>query len=196
MIAIDDKLISEDVFSSYFACELETCKGACCWEGDFGAPLKEEELNKLDDVIPHLNQYLPEASYLYIKENGAYLYNDELGVYVTNLMPDGACVFMTRDKEGIAHCGIEQAFKDGRHEFQKPISCHLYPIRILERPEQGFTAINYDRWKICNPACKNGKKNKIPLYQFLKDALVRRFGNNFYQEMESVAFELEKTKQL
>ncbi|MEP7195095.1 MAG: DUF3109 family protein [Saprospiraceae bacterium] len=191
MIAIEDKLISEDVFSKQFACELSACKGACCWEGDYGAPLKDNELKEIDQIITVLKDYLPVDSYEILLKEGPYSYNKEIGSHVTSLKKDGACVFMLKDELGIAHCGIEKSYRDGRHDFRKPISCHLYPIRVIEKEELGFTAINYDKWSICSPACKNGKKNGISVFRFVKDALIRKFGEEFYNEMEAVAKQLE-----
>lgn len=190
MIAIQDKLISEDVFKVHFVCDLNACQGACCWEGDFGAPVAEDELDILDEIWPQLKNYIPAESMDLLEKNGPFTYKVEINSHVTNLRKDGACVFMSQDEQGIAHCGIENAYRDGIVNFQKPISCHLYPIRVLEKPDHGFTAINYDKWKICNPACKNGKNLGVPLYKFLKTSIERKFGEAFYKEMELVAGEL------
>lgn len=187
MIAIQDKLISEDVLKSHFACELAACKGACCWEGDFGAPLKEEELDILDGITERLEPYIERPYQDLIRESKGYEWNEETQCHVTRLREDAACVYMTTDSDGVAQCGIEKAWKDGAISFQKPISCHLYPIRVSEKPEHGFTALNYDRWSICNPACKAGKQQGMRLFRFLKEALIRRFGAAFYDELEAVA---------
>ncbi len=195
MIAVKDKLISEDLLEKHFVCNLQACKGACCWEGEVGAPLRNEELKILDRIWKKLSAYISKSSYQKIERDGPYVYDKNYG-YVTNLMPDGACVFMTRDKEGIAQCGIELAYKDGIQRFPKPISCHLYPIRIIENPNQGFTALNYDRWNICNPACKKGKELGIPVFQFVKDALIRRFGKRFYNELERIYKQWKENKTL
>ncbi len=187
MIAIGDVLVSDDVISSYFACELNACKGACCIEGDYGAPLTIDEVEILNDLLPILEPYLSQDSLELIKEKGAVLYHEETEGHVTNLMPNGACVFMGRDEMGIAYCGIEKAYMDGKTNFRKPISCHLYPIRVNENPHLGFTAVNYHRWDICTAACGKGKKEKILLYKFLKEPIIRKFGESFYEELCAAA---------
>ena len=192
MIAIQDKLISDEVVQAFFACELSICKGACCVDGDYGAPLEEEECKSLEDIIPAIKPYLPEASYEKILKDGGYVFYEDVQTFGTQLMPEGPCVFMNYDEHGIAICGIEKAWKEGAVNFRKPISCHLYPIRVKHNPDQGFTALNYDRWHICRPACANGLNNKIPLYKFLKEALIRKFGEAFYEELDAAAEELGK----
>ena len=187
MIAIQDKLVSEDILDHYFLCKLDACKGACCWEGDLGAPLELDELKLIDQVLPIVKTYLSEKSIHRIETHGAYENYEGQDSFSTQLLSHGPCVFMTNDDNGIAGCAFEQAFRDGKTDFKKPISCHLYPIRVIERPEQGFTAVNYDRWDICNPACQEGKDKQLPLYQFLKEAIVRKFGEAFYEELSSAA---------
>ena len=157
MIAIDNILISEDIIDSYFRCNLESCQGACCYEE------------------------------MLLKKNGVTKYYKDLEGMGTQLINGGPCVFLIKDELGISKCGIEQAYYQGLTKFKKPISCHLYPIRITENPKQGFIAVNYDRWEICDPACKAGKKEKVPLYKFLQESITRRFGEAFYEELASAA---------
>ncbi|MFN8279682.1 MAG: DUF3109 family protein [Saprospiraceae bacterium] len=190
MIAIQDKLISEEVLKSYFACELNACKGACCWEGDFGAPLHKDELSMLDKITGSVIQYLPEESVKVLRKEPGYEWNEDTETFVTKLRKNASCIYMITGEDGIAQCGIERAWKNGESEFRKPISCHLYPIRVKEKSELGFTALNYDRWSICSAACQSGKKIRMPLFKFVKDALIRRFGEEFYLELEAVAKEL------
>ncbi|MCC6817194.1 MAG: DUF3109 family protein [Saprospiraceae bacterium] len=183
MIAVQDKLVSEDIFEMQFSCNLEVCKGACCWEGDFGAPLLESELKELDKVRARITNFLPEESIQILAKNKGYEWNEDSQTYVTQLRSDGACVYMNTDQKGIAYCGIEAAFNQEVVKFNKPVSCHLYPIRVKENKELGFTAINYDKWKICNPACKKGKTLGIPVFKFVREGLVRRFGKKFFNEL-------------
>jgi len=187
MIVIQGVLISEDVVQEQFICNLDACKGACCWEGDFGAPLDPAELHTLEKIIDYVKPYLTREGLEVIEKEGLFTYYKENKEYGTPLVNKGPCAYMTYDERGIAKCGIEQAHNDGHIDFKKPISCHLYPIRIKENPKQGFEAMNYDRWDICSAACTLGKKNKMPLYKFVKEAIVRKYGADFYDELEAAA---------
>lgn len=190
MVIVQDKLISEDVLEQAFVCNLQACKGACCWEGDFGAPLEKGELDILVDIFDRVKPFLLPEAVDHLQKEGLYTFYEDEG-FGTTLMPNGACAYMTLDPSGIAQCGIEKAFKAGAIEFQKPISCHLYPIRVKKDEKERFEALNYDRWEICNPACQLGKKLKMPVYRFLKEALVRKYGPDFYEELDEVAAWLE-----
>ena len=187
MIAIDNILISEDIIDSYFRCNLESCKGACCYEGDLGAPVSDEEVPILEEVYQKIKHMLPRENRNVIEENGVTKYYKDLEGMGTQLINGGPCVFLIKDELGISKCGIEQAYYQGLTKFKKPISCHLYPIRITENPKQGFMPVNYDRWETCDPACKAGKKEKVPLYKFLQESITRRFGEAFYEELASAA---------
>lgn len=192
MVIIENVLVSDEVLETHFICALDKCKGACCYEGDFGAPLSLEEKQILDEIYPQIKVYLNSESIEHIGQHGLYKYYREARSWGTELMPDGACVFMTRDKNNIAACGIEQAYKEGVTEFRKPISCHLYPIRVKENVAQHFTALNYDQWEICNAACKLGASQKLPLYQFVKEALIRKFGTQFYEQLDAAYAHLKQ----
>jgi hypothetical protein len=187
MLAIQNVLVSDEIIEKHFVCSLEHCKGACCWEGDLGAPLKDAELQVLDEIYPRMKHLLSSKSQEIIETKGAYIYYKELDSFGTNLHPEGPCTFLIYNELGVAKCGIEKAWELGLIPFRKPISCHLYPIRVTENPEQGFIALNYDVWSICKAACNLGKKLKIPLYLFLKDALIRKFGPDFYDELAAAA---------
>lgn len=189
MIAIDDVLISDDVVESYFACNLHACKGACCWEGDWGAPLEEEERAVLEEIRPKLSPYLSKESNNILDAHTS-IYYAKGGFQGTPLHADGSCVYLTRGNDGIAKCGIEQAARNGDIDFLKPVSCQLYPIRV-EKLRVGF-AINYDRWDICKAACAKGVSEKIGLIEFLKDGIVRRFGAVFYDKLLAVAKDLRR----
>ncbi len=185
MIIIKDKIISEELVDEQFLCQLDACKGACCWEGDAGAPLEDPELPILEEIYDTVKPYLSPAGQLAIKEQGLFVYDKTDKEYRTSLIDNGPCAFMTLSEDGKAQCGIEQAWQDGKIDFQKPISCHLYPIRITYNKKTNFEALNYDRWDICSDACKAGKAAKLPIYRFVKEALIRKYGADFYDELDN-----------
>ena len=191
MIQIKDTLISEDVFETCFVCDLGKCKGMCCVEGDAGAPLTHEEYEAIKDVLPKIwDDLSPKARELIEKQGIAYI--DDDGELVTSIIKGRECVFTYFDADGVCRCAIDNAFREGKISVQKPISCHLYPIRL--RKYDDFTALNYDRWSVCRPALRLGKKTGIKLYQFLKEPLIRKFGEEWYQEVCQIAELLPKTK--
>ena len=190
MVMIQDKIVSTDIFESKFACNLSACKGACCWEGDFGAPLEKEELETLERLYPKFKSYLPEEAVERIEQFGFYEFIEETGEYATTLMNNGACAYLTYNPDGSAYCGIEKAYNDDAIDYRKPISCHLYPIRITANEKLAFEALNYDVWDICSAACTKGEEQQIRVYEFAKDALIRKYGNEFYQELDEVAKDL------
>ena len=191
MIQIKDTLISEDIFETCFVCDLGKCKGMCCVEGDAGAPLTHEEYEAIKDVLPEIwDDLSPKARELIEKQGIAYI--DDDGELVTSIIKGRECVFTYFDADGVCRCAIDNAFREGKISVQKPISCHLYPIRLHKYDE--FTALNYDRWSVCRPALRLGKKTGIKLYQFLKEPLIRKFGEEWYQEVCQIAELLPKTK--
>lgn len=194
MILIQETIVSREVLEEQFLCALDSCKGACCWEGDAGAPLEEEELKIIDTIFPKVKPYLSPVGLAAIEQEGRYVYDDVDEVFRTSLVDNGPCTFMTV-KGGIAQCGIEQAYNDGVVDFPKPISCHLYPIRIQRMPQIDLDALNYDRWDICSAACSNGKAAQLPIYKFVKTALVRKYGNSFYEELDAVATHLKENNE-
>lgn len=182
MIVIGNVIVSDDVISSSFVCNLKKCKGACCVEGESGAPLEKEELEIMEKIYPIVESYITAEGKKAIAEQGTYIDAIEDGkkVFETPLIgKHGACAYVNFSEEGIAYCGIERAYEAGKIDFQKPISCHLYPIRITQYDE--FTAVNVEEWaEVCGDACDLGKKLKVPVYKFLKGPLVRKFGQKFY----------------
>jgi hypothetical protein len=182
MIIHQNTLISEDIIENNFICNLEKCKGACCVEGEFGAPLEEEEIKILESEFENIKPFLSDAGIKAIRKNGVWEKARD-GDIVTTCLPNGQCNFSTYEN-GILGCGIEKAFKEGKTTFRKPISCHLYPIRITKVAE--FDALNYSRWDICKPACNLGNKHKLPIYKFLKEALIRKYGEDWYTELELI----------
>ena len=189
MIQIDDKLISEDLFSEEFVCNLAKCKGICCVEGDAGAPLDEDETKILDEIYPKIKSYLRPEGIQAIEEQGTYTLDFE-GDLVTPLVNNAECAYVIFDEKGYTKCAIEKAYEDGVIDWQKPISCHLYPIRITEY--SNFSAINYHEWDICSDACTLGKELGVKVYQFLKKPRIRKYGEEFYQTLSETAEEWEK----
>ncbi|AFR34863.1 DUF3109 family protein [Riemerella anatipestifer] len=189
MIQIEDKLISEDLFSEEFVCNLNKCKGACCIEGDAGAPLEQSEVKILEDIYPKIKSYLRPEGIKAIEEQGTSVEDFE-GDLVTPLIDNRDCAYVIFDENGITKCGIEKAYEEGAIDWQKPISCHLYPIRITKYST--FTAFNYHEWKICSDACALGKELKVPVYKFLKTPLIRKYGEGFYQTLTEAAEEYER----
>lgn len=180
MISIDKTVLSDDIADNCFMCDLEKCKGSCCVEGDLGAPLEEEELSVLDKIYDKVAPYLTENAREAIRRQGKYIY-DEDGEYSTPTLNGKECAYAIYNDKGILKCGIEEAWADGKIDFQKPISCHLYPIRITKY--ESYDALNYDRWDICLAACELGKKKKMPLYIFAKNALIRKYGSVWYDKL-------------
>jgi hypothetical protein len=181
MILINNTSVSDDLYLVRFCCNLGKCLGACCVAGDAGAPLDELEISVLEDDLDRIKPYMTDRGIQTVEENGVFDY-DIHGKFVTPLVNDGECAF-TNFNGGIAYCAIEQAFFDNKITFRKPVSCHLYPVRITAY--QDFEAVNYHKWNICKPALKKGNREGIPLYQFLKEALVRKYGPEWYQKLEA-----------
>ncbi|CAG5071214.1 hypothetical protein DYBT9623_03367 [Dyadobacter sp. CECT 9623] len=180
MILIDHTCISDDIEDQLFVCNLEKCKGACCVEGDSGAPLDEAEVAILDEIYPMVEPYLSEEGKKAIAEQGTST-QDFDGDFVTPIIDGRECAYAIYDQKGILKCGIEAAYLDGKIGYKKPISCHLYPIRVTKYDE--FHALNYDRWSICSPACDLGKQLGVPVYQFLKEPLIRAYGPEWYGQL-------------
>ena len=194
MLAIGNTLISEDLLEKHFVCDLNACKGACCVKGDYGAPLEDDELAKMDEVYEIEKPYLPATGIAAIEKQGKYLLYEKKE-WVTPLVKGKECAY-TVFEDGVAKCGIEKAYYDGKTDWKKPISCHLYPIRITKNKKSGMEALNYDRWSICKAACKLGDSLKVPVFKFLKDSLTRKYGKKWYAELEFAAKEWEKAKQV
>jgi hypothetical protein len=180
MIVIDDIIVSDDLFLVRFCCHLDRCFGACCIAGDAGAPLDADEISLLEDHIDDIAPFMTERGLEVVRSQGVFDY-DSFGSYVTPLVRDAECAFCNFT-DGIAWCAIEKAYEEGGIRFRKPISCHLYPVRITRYDD--FEAVNYHKWPICKPALKNGKKQGLMLYQFLKVALIRKYGKKWYYELE------------
>jgi Protein of unknown function (DUF3109) len=181
MIKVGDVLVSDDIKDVEFVCHLEKCKGACCVEGDLGAPLEEEELPIMNEILEKVKPYLTAEGVKSIEAQGTYIL-DEDGDYSTPTIGGKECAYSHYDQQGVLKCGIEQAYLDGKIGFKKPISCHLYPIRITKN-KKGFEAVNYHKWNICSAACSYGKSLQVPLYKFLKEPLIRKYGEDWYNQL-------------
>lgn len=186
MIQINDTLVSLDVIESYFECDLDSCLGECCIEGDAGAPLTLEEADKLNEQLPQLTPLMTPRAQEVARTQGA-SYIDEEGDLVTNIVDGRDCIFTFYAPGGKCLCLLEKLRREGRKEFFKPISCSLYPIRL--KNFGGVTAVNYHRWKLCKCAEILGRKNKTRVYEFLKEPLIRRFGEQWYAELDVTARE-------
>ena len=187
MIAIDNILISDQVAAEQFVCDLNACKGGCCEDGDTGAPLEKEELQILRDIYLQVKPYLTAEGLKVLEKEGLYTYDQEFG-WVTPTIEGRMCAYGFRDKQGVIKCGIEQAYLDKKISWKKPISCHLFPVKISKSKRQDLEYVNYEpREDLCKAACKLGKKLKVPVYEFLKEALIRKYGSEFYLTLEATA---------
>ncbi len=193
MVQIGDVVVSLDVFREMFFCDLSACKGGCCIEGDAGAPVELEEVEKLEEVLPVVWEQLSPEARAVIDRQGV-VYTDPEGDLVTSIVNGKDCVFTCYDEKGCCYCAIEKAYREGKTKFYKPVSCHLYPIRVGDYGP--FQAVNYHRWNVCKAAVLLGKKEDMPLYKFLKEPLIRKFGKEWYEELELVADELRKQKMI
>jgi len=189
LIEVDDKIISTQIFERKFVCDLNACKGACCIEGDAGAPLTLEEVDILEETFEVIKPFMRKEGVDIVEEQGVF-YMDQDNEPVTSLVNDAECAFVYFDDNGITKCAVEQAHLEGKSDFKKPISCHLYPIRVKQFDD--FTALNYDVWNICSDACTLGEQLAVPVYQFLKEPIIRAFGAPFFKELEVVSEEIKK----
>lgn len=184
MLAIDQVLISDEIIERKFVCDLSRCHGGCCVDGDTGAPLSEEETAVLDNIAEKVKPYLSAASVKELERQGHYVRDPEAG-WVTPAIEGKMCAYGVVE-QGVVKCGIEKAFNDGVTRFKKPLSCHLYPIRVQQY--DGYQAMNYEpREVLCRPACRLGDKLQVPVFRFLKDAIIRGYGESFYEAMEAFA---------
>ncbi|MFM7710824.1 MAG: DUF3109 family protein [Ferruginibacter sp.] len=194
MIAIDHVLLSDQVCTEQFLCDLQKCKGACCVDGDAGAPLNRTELGEIDRVFETVLPYLDSVSRDVIEKEGRYVYSQEFG-WVTPTIGNSICVYGFRDQQGIVKCAIEQAYLDGKVDWKKPISCHLFPLTVSKSNDGKTEYLNYEpREDHCRAACKLGKKQKLPVYHFLKEPIIRKYGESFYEALDATAQHLRSKK--
>ena len=189
MFQLGKTIVSEEILKKDFVCNLSACKGACCIAGDAGAPLEEKETDLLEDLYSKIKPYLRKEGIEAIEKQGTSIIGAD-GEYETPLIDGADCAYVTFDNKGTALCGIEEAYNQGDIPWKKPVSCHLYPVRTQDYSE--FSAVNYHQWYICDDACSLGKELQVPVYKFVKEALIRKFGEDWYAELEKVASQLEK----
>lgn len=190
MISIDRTLISEDIINKKFLCDLNACKGACCVAGDSGAPLEKKEIKQLKAILPFVKPYMTKEGIESIDANGVFIVDSD-GDDTTPLVDNKQCAFVYF-KNNIAQCSIERAWKEKKISFQKPISCHLYPIRITEKIKYDLVA--YEKWNVCKPACQCGEKLDAPIYKFVRPALERKYGKRWFKKLELAATYLQDRK--
>jgi Protein of unknown function (DUF3109) len=187
MIAIDNTLVSDQIIEEQFVCDLHKCKGACCEDGDAGAPLELNETEELDRSFEKLRPYLSKQGAESIEKNGRYQYDRSFG-WVTPTIEGKMCAYGFREGSGIIKCAIEQAWIEGKIGWKKPISCHLFPAKVEKSKNEELEYVNYEpREVLCQPACSLGKRLKMPVYVFLKEALIRKYGEEFYAGLEAAA---------
>lgn len=188
LVEVGDKVVSTQLFERKFVCDLNACKGACCIEGDAGAPLTFEEVDLIEEGLDAITPYMRPEGIAAVEKTGVF-YLDQDNEPVTTLVNGGECAFVYFDDQGITKCAIEKAHLEGKLDFKKPISCHLYPIRVKQFHE--FEALNYDEWSICQPACACGDELNVSVYRFLKEPIIRAWGEDFYEELCTVDQELK-----
>jgi hypothetical protein len=192
MIVIDDVIVSDEVLDEQFVCDLNHCKGGCCVDGDAGAPLMDEELGHLNASMDLIKPGLSKEGLAVINEAGHYVYDRQFG-WVTPTIQHKMCAYGYVDEKGIVKCGIEKAYNDGLIPWRKPLSCHLFPIRTKMSHDQAHEYVNYEpRQDLCKAGCSLGKRLKVPVYVFLKDALIRKYGEAFYEALDKVAKEYKR----
>ena len=184
MFQLGKTVVSEDIIKHDFVCNLNACQGACCVDGDAGAPLEKDETRILKELFPKIKPFLRKEGLRAIEEQGVFITTGN-GEFETPLVSGADCAYVNFNDQGIAMCAIEEAYNQGEVNWKKPLSCHLYPVRVKEYSE--FSAVNYHRWQICDDACSLGKELQVPIYKFVKEALIRKFGADWYEELEKVA---------
>lgn len=187
MILLNDTLISEEIIENQFVCNLDKCKGACCVQGDRGAPIDDNDRLSIEKNFNSIKSFMNPEFLKDVESNGFYEIDDD-GEMVTTCQPTGECNFVVY-QNGMAACAIENAYAAGMSDYKKPISCHLYPARVKKLSE--YTVVNYHNWHICSDACQLGAELKVPVYQFLKEPLIRKFGQEWFDELSQIAESLK-----
>ncbi|MGB0402483.1 MAG: DUF3109 family protein [Salibacteraceae bacterium] len=193
MFQIEKTLVSKSVLEKQFVCDLSACKGACCVQGEGGAPLTDDEILTIEDNLEEIKPYMNEQGLAVLNEEGVW-YRDSDGEKVTTLVNKAECSFVFFEEDGTAKCSMEKAYNEGKTEFLKPMSCHLYPIRIREY--RNFTAVNFHKWEICEPACACGNELEVPVYRFLKEPLIRKFGEEYFDQLVAAQKLLSENEKL
>jgi len=191
MFQLGKTLVSEEIIENEFVCNLSACKGACCIDGDAGAPLEEKETEILVELYSRVKPFLRPEGIEAIEAQGAFVMGED-GEWETPLVNNSECAYVVFTTAGVAKCGLEEAYDKGATSWKKPVSCHLYPVRVKEYSQ--LTAVNYHKWQVCDPACQLGESLQVPIYKFVKEALIRKFGKKWYAELEAVALEHRSSK--
>ena len=189
MIEIEGKVINTEIFRRRFVCDISKCKGTCCYDGDSGAPLEKEELDKLTEVFPAVEPLLSDKEREEISRQGLWV-TDADGDFVTPIIDGRECVYTNREPDGTWSCAIEKAFREGKTNWRKPISCYLYPIRVSKTRK--YELLNFHEWEVCRPAMELGQKVGTPAYKFLREPIIEKFGEDFYKELEELEQELSR----
>ncbi len=184
MLRIGKTIVSEEILDTDFVCNLSACKGVCCVDGEAGAPVEDRETAILVDIFRDVKPFLRPEGIAAIEEQGAFVMGED-GEWETPLVDNNECAYVVYSSEGIVKCGLEEAYNQGVTKWKKPVSCHLYPVRVTEYEQ--LTAVNYHKWHICDPACALGTTLKVPVYKFVRDALIRKFGKRWYDRLEKLA---------
>lgn len=197
MIIIDNVIVSDEILEAKFVCDLGKCKGGCCEEGDAGAPLEKEEMRLVKKHYPAVKKYLTPQAIAIIEEKGFHTYDEEFGNVTPVVDTDnGICVYAIRENTGLISCAFEKAYNQGEINWKKPISCHLYPIVVYKGKYGDYNRMNYyPREVLCKPACVLGEKLKLPVYQFLKEPIVRKYGNDFFNALHDIALHLDNNSE-
>ena len=190
MFQLGKTIVSEEILERDFVCNLNACKGACCIDGEAGAPLEDSETEILVDIFKDVRPFLRDEGVAAIEQQGAFVKGED-GEWETPLIDKSECAYVIYSESGIAKCGLEEAYNQGATSWKKPVSCHLYPVRVKEYTE--LIAVNYHKWQICDPACALGEELKVPIYKFVKEALIRKFGKQWYTDLEQTAEEYFKS---
>ncbi|NNG11147.1 MAG: DUF3109 family protein [Arenibacter sp.] len=191
MFQLGKTIVSEEIIENDFVCNINACKGACCVEGEAGAPLEDGETQVLVDIYSKVKPFLRPEGVAEIEKQGAFIKGED-GEWETPLVNGSECAYVVFADNGTAKCGLEEAYNQGATKWKKPVSCHLYPIRVREYSE--LTAVNYHKWEICDTACSLGEELKVPIYKFVKEALIRKFGKKWYAELEQTAKDHQASK--
>lgn len=191
MFQLGKTIVSEEIIENDFLCNLTACKGACCIDGEAGAPLDTKETKILKDIYQKVKPFLRPEGIEAIEKQGVYTTTQE-GLFETPLINNADCAYVIFDEKNVALCAIEEAYNQGEISWKKPVSCHMYPVRVQEYST--FSAVNYHKWPICDDACALGKELGVPVYQFVKEALIRKFGLNWYEELEKIAEKIKANK--
>ncbi len=190
MFHLDKTIVSEEILKEEFVCNIAACKGECCVAGDAGAPLNKEEVSILETIYPKVKDFMCAGGIKAVAAQGTSIVTVS-GDLETPLVEGKECAYVVFDENAVAGCAIEKAYNAGVIDWKKPISCHLYPVRVHDYSE--FSAVNYDQWSICSEACNLGRELKVPVYKFVKEALIRKFGKDWYEALEKVALELRES---